>query len=604
MKITLLLLALMAGNSLIAQRIRYEMSFPNALHHEAEISVSAYSLAPGQATFRMSRASPGRYATHEFGKNIYNVRAYDRSGKPVTINRLEGDVYSIPQQDGFVRVTYTLYANAPDGTYAGIDAESIHLNMPACFLYLKNGEKFPIELQFNLPEGKNWKVATQLVPGKLPNVFTAPNLQYFMDSPTKIGDLQFREWETAGVKGNIKFRVAVEADSAGLGKIDSLTAYVRRIVDVTKNVFGEFPAFDYGTYTFIASFNPWVNGDGMEHRNSTMLSYPGSITLEPSEQEGFSHEFFHAWNVERIRPQTLEPFNFERSNMSNELWFAEGFTHYYGGLLLARADIQSDSAYLSSLANLVNTKANTIGGRYYSPVEASRHAVFVDAGVAVDRTNYPNFFISYYPYGAAIALALDLGLRGRFNKSLDDYMQIVWRKYGRTENPFNLEDLQRSLGDLTNDKAYAKDFFTKYIYGSDSIDFNALLEPAGLELRRAAGGKAWAGNLRFHEKDGSVIVASNTIRETPYYEAGLDIDDTILELNGKAIRKGTDIKEILEAHKPGDVLPLVYKHRDKLRNAVLRVRENPRLELVRFEDTGKPLGDAQKKFRAAWLHRE
>ncbi|RYY21395.1 MAG: M61 family peptidase, partial [Chitinophagaceae bacterium] len=137
-KISLLLPFLVASFCLFSQKISYIVSFPNINHHEASISLTVSGLVQKNAIFRMSRSSPGRYATHEFGKNVYDVKAFDRTGKTITLNRIDGDVYEVPGHDGFVRVEYTLFANHPDGTYAGIDASSIHLNGPATFLWLKN----------------------------------------------------------------------------------------------------------------------------------------------------------------------------------------------------------------------------------------------------------------------------------------------------------------------------------------------------------------------------------------------------------------------------------------------------------------------------------
>ena len=141
----------------------------------------------------MSRSSPGRYATHEFGKNIYDVKAFGKTGKQININRIDGDVYEVPKHDGTIRVDYTLYANYPDGTYAGIDAGGIHLNMPAVFMWIKGYDKIPIDIRFTIPEGKQWTIATQLKPAGDATSFTAPGLQYFMDCPTKIGDLVWKE---------------------------------------------------------------------------------------------------------------------------------------------------------------------------------------------------------------------------------------------------------------------------------------------------------------------------------------------------------------------------------------------------------------------------
>lgn len=598
-KLAALLAAPMLCSYAFAQKIRYDVSFPNIVHHEARIAVSVSDAPQKELHFRMSRSSPGRYATHEYGKNVYDVAAFDKSGKSLPVQRVDGDVYKIAGINGFVKVEYTLYANHADGTYAGIDASSVHLNMPATFMWVKELEKAPITVAFNLPKSNAWTIATQLKTTGEANIFTAPDLQYFMDSPTKIGKLTIKEWTVPNADNKpSQFRLALEAKGS-----DSLaTAFagkIKRITQEARMVFGEFPVFDNGSYTFLASINPYVKGDGMEHRNSTMITLPVAFDGSDNLLGVFSHEFFHTWNVERIRPKTLEPFNFEKSNMSFELWFAEGFTQYYGDLLLERAGFDSLEDYCKTLTALVNTKENTAGAKRISPVQASSNAVFVDAGVAIDKTNYPNTYTSYYPYGASVALALDLQLRNK-GLNLDDFMKAVWAKHGKPEIAYNVTDLQAVLEEYTKDKAFAQQFFAKYINGHESLDYTPLLANAGLQLKKQFEGQAWIGDMRYKEGAG-LTITSNTIVGSPLYKAGLDIDDEILKVDGRSVSKNDDLTSILKAHKPGDQIAVEYKHREEQKTAMLELIENPRLQVVTYEEAGKTVSEAMQTFRKAWL---
>ncbi|HTI91568.1 MAG TPA: PDZ domain-containing protein [Puia sp.] len=585
-----------------AQRISYIVSFPNLAHHEARVELIASDIPTRNATFRMSRSSPGRYATHEFGKNVYDVKAFDQSGKPVTINRVDGDVYEVPRHSGYLRVQYTLYGNYADGTYVGLDVAGVHLNMPGAFLWLKGVDNVPITIHFNVPEDWHWTVATQLQPTGDPFTFQARNFQYFMDCPTIIGPLRYRKWEVKNPDGKVySFRIALAAG----GDDTTFTVFsekVQRIVRQAQAVFGETPAYDYGTYTFLASLNPYVHGDGMEHRNSTMISSAVTFRGEDRNLGTFAHEFFHCWNVKRIRPKTLEPFNFEKSDMSNELWFAEGFTQYYGQLLLLRSGIGKDSDFVKQqMAGLINLKMNTPGGRLYSPVQASEMAVFIDAGVAVDKTNYPNIVSSYYPYGAAIALALELELRTRYKKTLDDLMQATWKKFGKPEIPYTVPGLQDVLATVTGDKKYAESFFEKYIYGHDPIDYNTLLAPAGFMLKKTEEGKAWIGNTRgWSEKEG-LLIEANTLRGTPVYAAGLDIDDKILGIDNQDVRTITDLNTVLGKQKPGAAVEIRYLHRGEEKKGTIALGENPAVSVVSFEQAGKPVTEDILTFRKSWL---
>jgi predicted metalloprotease with PDZ domain len=599
-KIVLLTLAC-CFHHVFGQRISYLVSFPNLAHHEAQVELIVSDIPSRTAIFRMSRSSPGRYATHEFGKNVYDVKASDQQGKEITVNRVDGDVYEVPRHGGYIRLHYTLYGNYPDGTYVGIDPSGVHLNMPGAFMWIKGLDNIPITIHFNLPDSLPWTIATQLEPTSDPRSFSARGLQYFMDCPTRIGPLRYREWQVKNPDGKAyQFRIALD----GGGDDSVFTAFavkVQRIVRQEQAVYGETPAYDYGTYTFLASINPYVYGDGMEHRNSTMISIPANFHGEDYLLGVFAHEFFHCWNVKRIRPRTLEPFNFEKSDMSHELWFAEGFTQYYGDLLVLRSGVGVDSDYVKrTLSGLIGVKMNTPGARLYSPVQASEMAVFTDAGVAVDETNYPNIFSSYYPYGGAIALALDLELRGNHHKTLDDLMRAAWKKFGKPEIPYTVPGLQDVLASLTGDKKFAESYFEKYIYGHEPIDYNVLLAPAGFLLKKTAEGKAWIGNMRYTEREG-LLIEANTERGTPIYDAGLDINDKILAIDGQPLKTSADLTRVLEGLHPGVSVRIRYLHHEGEKTANLFLQESPAVSVVTFEKAGLPVTPSILEFRKSWL---
>lgn len=582
-----------------AQKVSYLVTFPNAVHHEAQINLTVAGIPLTTAQFRMSRSSPGRYATHEFGKNVYDVKATDADGKTLSVVRVDGDIYEVPTHKGTVTISYTLYGNYADGTYAGIDPESIHLNMPAVFMWMQGLEKAPISIRFVLPKENRGIVATQLVSTADPYTFTAPGLQYFMDSPTKIGDIHFREWPLINPDGSrYTMRIALEAKATET-QFDELAEKIQKMVTEARAVFGEFPRYDYGTYTFIASANPYVHGDGMEHRNSTMISIPMSSFSAAGLLGVFSHEYFHNWNVERIRPKTLEPFRFDKSNMSHELWFAEGFTQYYGELLLARAGLSQPGTYLYQLASLINTKQNTAGGKFYSPVQASNHAVFVDAAVSIDRNNYANMFSSYYTYGAAIALALDLEMQTKYQKTLDAFMQAMWKRFGKTETAYTIAGMQETLATVT-DNDFAAAFFSKYINGHEMIDYATLLGKAGYDLIKTGEGKVWLGaNTRVNGS--KLVIGSNTTKGSPAYEAGLDIDDEIIQLDETQVKTSMDINSFLSTKKPGEAITVTYKHRDTEKQTRLILGENATVSLVSFEQSGKTVTEAMQQIRQSWF---
>ena len=589
--------ALMAG---AAHAQDYDVSFDNAVHHEARITVTYRDVGTAPVRFQMSRSSPGRYAIHEFAKNVYSVSAADGQGRPLTIERTDPYGWTVPGHDGTVVFSYTLFADRSDGTYAQIDATHAHLNMPATLAWATGFDDRPVTVAFK-PYADSWKIATQLQPGDQPSTFAAPNLQYLMDSPVELSDHMVREWtvDDAGVPRTIRLAVHHAGTEA---EMDVFAERAKRVVDAQIAVFGDVPDYDFGTYTFIADYLPYVNGDGMEHRNSTIINTNRSFKEADFSQIGtLSHEFFHSWNVERIRPAELEPFDFTRANATPSLWFAEGFTNYYGPLTIRRAGVSTVDRFLTEIGGQLNGVWNASGRRYGSPQEMSLRAPFVDAATAIDPVN-DNIFVSYYPYGAVIALGLDLTLRQRFpGVTLDDLMRRMWQTHGITERAYRPEDLEAALAQVTGDAAFARAFFATTIEGSDLPDFAPLLAQAGVAMEPANPDAAWAGAARL-PATGLAIIGGAVAPGTPLYEAGLDRGDQIVALGKTEIEDAAGWTAALADAKPGDDLPIRFLQRGVERSATLHLIADPSFRLVRAEakDDGEVTPE-QLAFRTAWL---
>lgn len=598
----ILLSCILAVLTVSAQNVlRYSISFPNAVHHEGEVTIEVPNAPAGPLTFRMSRSSPGRYATHEFGKNAYGVKAADSKGTALTVVQIEGDVYRVDKHDGDVKISYTIYGNHVDGTYLAIDETHAHMNMPATFMWFPAMTDRAVSITFNDLDRYNWRVATQLKSTGQSNSFTAPNLQYFMDSPVELSDFKLATWQDVNPGNKSQtIRLSSHGTADDQNVIDNYAKMVAKVVAEQKAVYGELPRFDNSEYTFLQDVNPDNNGDGMEHRNSTVITSSGFKIAgnEEAMLSTFSHEFFHAWNVERIRPKTLEPFDFSHANMSNELWFAEGFTQYYGNLILKRAGFRTDEQYHGILSGIVNGVLNAPGPKRFPATHMSRYAVFVDAGVSVDQNNYANTFTSYYTYGAFVALGLDLRLRSEFNLTLDDYMQAVWKTHGKPEIPYTVPDLQNVLAKLTN-ASFAQEFFKRYVEGVDKNDYVKLLANAGLELRKASPGKASIGPVRLTliSYTGKNRVANATIKGTAAYEAGIDIGDYILKIGDDSLVGDVKIDQIISKYKPGENVPVTFEHKGLVKTTILKMQEDNTLQVVAAENaTAK-----QIQFRTNWL---
>jgi len=600
MNAALALTAVLAAAPGVAGQVAYTVAFPNAIHHEAHVTMTLYDLPLGLVELRMSRSSPGRYALHEFAKNVYDVRITDTVGRALPVHRPNPYQWDVGEHDGAIRVAYTVYADRGDGTYAQVDRTHAHLNMPAVFMWARGLGHRSITVTFHPPPGSGWRVATQLVPTDDPHTFTARNLQYFMDSPTELSRFTLREWTIAGAGRADTIRLAVhhlgtEAD------VDAFAARVRKVVDAEVALFGGTPPFDHGTYTFIADYLPWMNGDGMEHRNSTIVTSSAALADAPRLIGTIAHEFFHAWNVERLRPAGLEPFDFERANMSGALWFAEGFTSYYAPVFLRRAGLTSLPEYAHGLADAINTLRTSPGSRFFSPVGMSMQAPFVDAATSLDPTNEENTFISYYTWGSALGLALDLELRGLASeRTLDGFFRLLWDRLGRPERPYTLDDLERELGVYAG-QSFAQDFFARYVRGRDIPPFDTLLARAGLLLRPRQPGAAFLGLVDLSYSEEGAHVVSNTRLGSPLYEPGIARGDLITRIGDVTLRRDEDWGRLKAALTPGDTVGVTFISRDGRHTASLVVAEDPRIEVVTFEEVGRTPTPAMRALREDWL---
>ena len=563
----------------------YNISFKNAVHHEANVQATFTNLKNGEIEFRMSRTSPGRYALHEFIKNVYAVKVTDGQGNILEATRPNPYAWKVNGHDGTIKVSYTLFANRGDGTYAQIDETHAHLNIPATFMYAPSLANDEMEVTFNVRDDLNWKVATQLK-HKQKNTYYAKNLQYFMDSPTEISNHRVRSFDVDGQ--TINFVLHHNGTDA---ELDAYFKKVKKVVLEQKAVFGELPKFDYNNYYFLACYIPNASGDGMEHRNSTIVTSARSLANGGMKRNigTVSHEFFHAWNVERIRPQSLEPFNFEETNMSGELWFAEGFTSYYTNLILCRAGLMPQEDYVKGLSRTFNYVWNSPARQFFNTIEMSYQAPFVDAARSVDPVNRGNTFISYYTYGSALGLALDLSLREK-NLNLDEYMTLVWTKFGKKEKPYTISDLQNALNEYAGDN-FGDNFFNNYVHKSGMPEMKRLLENVGVLLAQDDTQASFGASVRQGKIFGYTSIGSSA------YEAGLENDDTIIQIGDVTLNDDLDFNTVITKFKPNDTVKIVYKRLGNTRETTLTFKKDASYSISIDENAS----DNQKAAREVWL---
>jgi predicted metalloprotease with PDZ domain len=593
-----LALALLLSPLVAQDSVRYELRFPNAVHHEAEVRATFTGVRGRVLEVVMSRSSPGRYALHEFAKNIYNVRATDDAGKRLSVTRPNPYQWNVETSPGTVVIDYTLFGDRADGTYDAIDLSHAHLNPPATFVWARGFERSPVSVKIEIPAAAGWTVATQLAQGEGPT-WTAPSLGALMDAPIEIGPHMLREWNADGAR----FRLALHSQASG-DMVDRLQRMCEAVVLEEEGVFGAFPKYDTGAYTFLVDYLPYVSGDGMEHRNSTVITSAQALTRQSVAQliESVAHEFFHSWNVKRIRPRSLEPFDFERANISGELWFAEGFTDYYGPLALTRAGLMARDEFFAVVGNAVNAVLTTPGREVFSAVDMSRRAAFADGAASVDPQNQANIYISYYTYGRAIALGLDLAIRSRFpGKSLDDWMRTMWRRHPDVQQPYIEKDLEQALADTTGNSEFAKEIFQRHIDGLEPMEYAALLAPAGFVLQSAAAGKAWIGTPPMSFSERGIDINGSTLRGSPLYIAGIDRGDRIVEADGRILKTRQDFNDLVASHRPGDRGTFTVEARTGRKQVDIVWAQSPDVEIVSFEKAGRQVTPEIASFREAWL---
>ncbi len=567
----------------------YTISFENAMHHEAQISATFSNLQSESVEFRMSRSSPGRYALHEFAKNVYGVKVTDGKGNVLKTTRPDPYSWLVEGHDGTINVSYTLFANRGDGTYAQVDETHAHLNSPATFMYVPELSEKGFEVTFNVNEDLNWKVATQLK-YESGNTYYAKDLQYFMDSPIEIANFNKRSFEVDNQTINLVLH-DVEASEENLNQY---LEHVKKIVLQEKEIFGELPTFDYGEYTFLACYMPNVSGDGMEHRNSTVMTSTRSLALGGIEQNisTVSHEFFHCWNVERIRPKALEPFDFTKANMSGELWFAEGFTNYFDALTLCRTGIWNIETYLGNMQSTFNRVWTSPGRQFFNPIEMSYQAPFVDAATSIDETNRENTYISYYIYGEMLGLALDLSLREK-NLNLDDYMKQVWNSYGKIGAFYTVGDLQKTL-ELYAGEEFANSFFNNYIHKSDMPDFERLLKNVGIKLEQDDSNVSFGANV-LNQK-----IMDNPKMGSTAYLARFQKGDIIHKVGSFNLNDMVTLNMILNKYNLGDIVKITFQRHDKIEEVEVTLKAEKMYSLSLMDEDTASKDRIQN--RLLWLH--
>jgi predicted metalloprotease with PDZ domain len=386
-----------------------------------------------------------------------------------------------------------------------------------------------------------------------------------------------------------------------------LKAEVQRIVEAEVAMFGDIP---YHDYTFILHLRSNTGG-GLEHLNSTAL---GSRRFAFANDDGYrqfgslvAHEFFHLWNVKRIRPDALGPFDYTKENYTRLLWVAEGVTEYYGNLILRRAGLVSDQYYLNHLAQQIQDLQATPGSRVMSAEEASFNAWIKEYR---PDENSVNSQISYYDKGELLGMLLDLEIRRRTNnaKSLDDVMRMLYTDFFKKGRNYTPADFQK-VCETVSGRSF-EDFFTRYVHGREELPYNQILSAAGLRLEQAGiafedlskpipEGVALRAFLGADlEQNGDHLTITHVRSGTPAYEQGLNAKDEIVALDGKRVTK-ENFEARLAERRPGETVRITVFRFDDLRS--FDVRLGSRIAAPFSITQLAARSDQQKQIFESWL---
>jgi predicted metalloprotease with PDZ domain len=547
--------------------IAYKISMTAPETHLLEVEMKVtWADMPADLDLKMPVWTPGSYLVREYSRHVQEFDAVGASGDLRWTKVSKNTWRVITNSSKEVTVRYKVYSNELTVRTNELNDEHAFWNNTALLLYPAGQLAAPSTVKV-VPYA-NWRVATGLpaVAGA-ENTFRAENFDVLYDSPFEVSDFKEIKFDVLGKP----HRYVVTGE--GNYDLERLARDTTKIIEAAHGIFGDLP---YNDYTFILNLR---GGGGLEHMNSTALQANRFAFKPDSRYKGFlalvAHEFFHIWNVKRIKPDALGPFDYENENYTRLLWVAEGVTAYYEGVLMRRAGLVTDEQFLADRARLIK-QLEERPGRY----ETSLEEASFDAWIKYYRQdqNSVNNQISYYDKGEVVAMLLDMSIRTASNgqRSLDDVMRSLYADFGKTNRNFTPADFENAV-----EKAAGKslnDFFTRYVSGRSDIDYDPILVGMGLRLEKTGNPKRAYLGADLTEAAGVVTVRALPAG-TPAYLYGLNFNDQIVAVDGYRVTQaflGTYIGE----RKPGDKIRLTVFRFDKLRDIEVTLGSDPRNDIL------------------------
>jgi predicted metalloprotease with PDZ domain len=529
------------------------------------------------------------YQIRDFAQYVNWMRAKDRAGNPLAVREVDKSRWQVQGAEHGAIVEYQVYADFAGPFGAQLNPHHAFFNLAQIFMYPVDARNAPMRVHFShVPEG--WHIATPLTESSS-DEFDAQNYDRLVDSPIEISNFQESDFDEAG--GH--FRVIVDADPADYS-LEKIVAALHKIVAAATTWMNDRP---FETYTFIYHFPRGPAGGGMEHAYSTVIDLNAETlkqNLAPLTNVT-AHEFFHLWNVKRIRPKTLEPIDYTKENYTRALWFSEGVTSTAEGTIQLRAGLLDEKQYLDRLGEEISELERRPAHLTQSAEDSSLDAWLEGYGYY----RRPERSISYYNKGELLGVMLDLAMReaSHGQASLRELLQWMNANYAKKARFFDDSNGVREAAEAVSHSDLGW-FFTKYVAGTDEIPWNDFLRSVGLRVEAVTNSVPDAGFIASRNFDGPMLVSAVT-PGSEAERAGLQVGDTILELQGKSA--GQESHQELARLSPGDLLTVKIRSR-RGSERELKWKVGGRQEVSYQVRDLVQVSASQRSRRGAWLKGE
>jgi predicted metalloprotease with PDZ domain len=569
--------------------ISYVVTFPEAQAHYVNVEMNITGLTKNTADVKLPVWTPGSYLVREFAKNVEGFSAF-AGDKELAVNKTDKNTWRIGNgKQTTIKIKYKVYAFEVSVRTAFIDASHAFLSTSGIFMYPADGLHTPSIIHI-IPY-KGWTtVSTSLdVVDNDPLTVHAPNYDILFDSPIEVGTQDVFGFNAAGCK----YEVAM--CGGGNYNKEQMKADLAKIVEAETSIFHENPN---KRYIFIVH-NYTKGGGGLEHLSSTVLGASRDAYNHEGTYHNFlalaAHEHFHLWNVKRLRPIALGPFDYDHENYTRSLWIAEGFTTYYQNAIMRRAGLHTPDVYLSVIAANISAGENLAGNKVQSLTDAS-----FDAWIKYYRPNEnsPNTNASYYGKGANVGMLLDLEIinNSKVARSLDDVMKYAYDEYYKTKKRgYTDAEFKAALEKFAGIKL--DEFYEKYINGVENIDYNKYLGYAGYKLVDDLTAKKDPSlGITVVNTNGKIMV-SNVARNGAGWLNGINVNDELSAIEGNAV---TELDKYLTTKRLGDKVNVTVMRDGIMMVLPVTLLRNPTVK-YHIDDNGTPTA-AMLAVRKKWMH--